>query len=92
VNKKGEAWHRRHAANLMGYLPDSAEDALKVLEYARYFVESLLIPDREPEPPSGNAASTGGLRLMKAPIKLDAQSPPLAVIEPVEREPGDESH
>jgi hypothetical protein len=46
-----EAWHRRHAIQIAAALPETPEDALIVLEFARELVERFL--NAPPEPPSG---------------------------------------
>ncbi len=42
-----EAWHRRHAIQITAVLPETAEDALIVLELARELVQGFL---RGPQP------------------------------------------
>ena len=39
-----EHWHRRHAMAIAGQLPDSATDALLVIEAMRELVETFLSP------------------------------------------------
>jgi len=44
---KSEAWHRRHAVQIVSALPEDAKDAVIVLELARTLVTEFLM---EPEP------------------------------------------
>ena len=37
-----DAWHRRHAIQIVAALPEASEDALVVLELARELVEGFL--------------------------------------------------
>jgi hypothetical protein len=48
-----DAWHRRHAIQIVAALPETVEDALMVLELARQLVEGFLAGPRRPEPPDG---------------------------------------
>jgi len=48
-----EAWHRRHAIQIAAALPETREDALIVLEFARELVESFLYAPQRPGPPGG---------------------------------------
>lgn len=41
-NKPDEAWMRRHALHIVAQLPDDAEDASRVLDYARELLETFL--------------------------------------------------
>jgi hypothetical protein len=88
--KRGEGWHRRHALGLVGQLPDDVEDAGIVLAYMRDLVDNFLALDRDP---SGLGARPGfsGLRLVESSVQLNAQAPPLAIIEPVECQSGNDS-
>lgn len=88
---KGEAWHRRHALSLVSQLPENAEDAAIVLAYMRDLVEDFLVPDRQPGSALGARAALAGLRLVEPAVKLHAKAPPLAIVEPIEGEPRDDS-
>ncbi len=92
MGKKGEAWHRRHALSLVAQLPEDVDDALLVIAYMRDVVENFLVPEREPASLSGARGIVASLRLVQTPIKVDAEAPPLAVVEPVEGQSGDDSH
>lgn len=46
-----EAWHKRQAIQIAAALPETAEDALIVLELARELVEGFLYPAQRPETP-----------------------------------------
>jgi hypothetical protein len=79
------------ALSLVGQLPEDAEDAAIVLAYMRDLVDNFLAPDRAPAS-SGAPRAVLGLRLMEPPIQFHAQAPPLAIVEPIEGQSGNESH
>lgn len=91
MGKRGEGWHRRRAMELCCQLPEDPEDAAIVLAYMRDFLDSFLAADRQPGG-LGPRAVLPGLRLVESPIQIHAQAPPLAVIEPIEGQSGDDSH
>lgn len=39
-----EPWHRRHALNIAGQLPENYDDAVAILEYARVVLEGVYQP------------------------------------------------
>lgn len=41
-----DAWHRRHAVQIVAALPEEVEDALLVLELAKQLVEAFLSDQR----------------------------------------------
>lgn len=43
-----EAWHRRHAVQIVSALPEETEDALMVLELAKELVEGFLARTQRP--------------------------------------------
>lgn len=45
-----DAWHRRHAIQIAAALPESAEDALIVLELAKELVSGFLAGDQRAAP------------------------------------------
>jgi hypothetical protein len=45
--KNHELWLRRQAVQIAAQLPESGQDALQVLTYAREVVEKFLAPERE---------------------------------------------
>jgi hypothetical protein len=53
MTKKIESWHRRHAEMIASQLPDKEEDALAVLEAARYLVTGFLAEPKAEKPTPG---------------------------------------
>ena len=54
---KPELWHKRHAINIVGQLPEDPDDALQILKLARKFVVEFMLekasqaelePDKRP--------------------------------------------
>jgi hypothetical protein len=43
-----DAWHRRHAIQIVAALPETSEDALMVLELAKQLVEGFLAGPQRP--------------------------------------------
>ena len=46
-----DAWHRRHAIQIVSALPESTEDALLVLDLAKQLVEGFLADPQRSAPP-----------------------------------------
>lgn len=44
-----DAWHRRHAVQIVAALPEGIDDALIVLELAKVLVEGFLSGNQRPE-------------------------------------------
>lgn len=44
-----DAWHRRHAIQIVAALPETPEDALAVLDLAKQLVEGFLSEPQRPE-------------------------------------------
>lgn len=52
-----EAWHRRHAIQIVAQLPEGTQDALMVLELAKELVEGFLSAGQARTPLSEPSAS-----------------------------------
>ena len=92
MGKRGEGWHRCRVLVLCCFLFEDREDAVVVLAYMRDFLEDFLAPDRQPNASSAGAVLPGLLRLVERPIQIHGKAPPLAVVEPIEGQSGDDSH
>jgi hypothetical protein len=57
---KEPPWHRRHAIQLAGQLPDSKEDALAILDATRRLVTMPGFWDGEPEKKPAAVVRIGG--------------------------------
>ena len=52
-----EAWHRRHAIQVVAQLPEGTQDALVVLAMAKELVEGFLIAGSQARAPVSEPAS-----------------------------------
>lgn len=64
---KSEAWHRRHAIQIVSQLPESTEDALAVLRCAQELVEGFLAGKA---PPAGQPPALNNVTSLSAVVSL----------------------
>lgn len=87
ISEKGVLWRRRQALQLVAQLPENAEDALAVLDYARDLVVNFL---------GAGALATIGLggppiafqsrlHLVEASDQIEREAPALPMPEPIKR-------
>jgi hypothetical protein len=67
VPKMQEAWHRRHAVQIVAALPEEPGDALMVLELAKQLVENFLV-----DQPALSAFDRDGDRVRGAIVSLSS--------------------
>ncbi|OSJ22120.1 hypothetical protein BSZ19_46885 [Bradyrhizobium japonicum] len=57
---KQDAWHRRHAIQIVAALPEGSEDALMVLRLATQLVTGFLADDEPTQKPAPVVVLIGG--------------------------------